>query len=51
MVATDSNGYIWVYDTATSTWIASTYAGMEPWTAAATSVDGSVIIVGTGPGQ
>ena len=50
MVATDSNGFIWVYDTATSTWAPSTQAGVQPWTAVATSADGSVIVVGTGPG-
>ena len=51
MVATDSNGYIWVYNSANSSWVASTYAGTEPWTAVATSADGNVIVVGTGPGQ
>ena len=50
MVATDKDGYIWIYDTASSTWTASTYAGTEPWTATAISADGSVIVVGTGPG-
>lgn len=50
MVATDSNGYIWVYDMATSAWTASTVAGVQPWTTVATSANGDVIVVGTGPG-
>lgn len=50
MVATDASGYIWVYDTGTATWTPSMSAGQQPWTAVATSEDGRVIVVGTGPG-